>query len=124
MDFKNKIIRNTLLVATAIALVSVQFAEVANAQPRRGYKNERVLGKDHGDGAAIIAGIFGGLMLGSILSDSNRSNNKYNRRYSRQEYRYGRQRCYDNWVTRYDRAGRQVVVNDPVCNNRKRLGRR
>jgi hypothetical protein len=107
----NKIIKNTLFAATAIALVSVQLVESAAAQPKRNHQNQRVLGDDHGDGAAIIAGILGGLMLGSILSDADKNN-----RYSRQEYRYGRQTCYDNWVARYDRAGRKVIVNDPICN--------
>ena len=107
----NKIIKNTLIAAAAVALVTVQLVESAGAQPKRGHQNQRVLGDDHGDGAAIIAGILGGLMLGSILADSNR-----NDKYSRQEYRYGRQMCYDNWVARYDRAGRKVIVNDPICN--------
>ena len=102
------------MIATVISTIiftgtAIQSAE---AQNRRGHQQkQRVLGNDHGDGAAIIAGILGGLMLGSILSDADKNN-----RYSRQEYRYGRQMCYDNWVARYDRAGRKVIVNDPICN--------
>jgi hypothetical protein len=120
------------MIATVISTIiftgtAIQSAE---AQNRRGHQQkQRVLGNDHGDGAAIIAGILGGLMLGSILSDTNKNRavpynrqNEYMRNYSRQQYRYmgNGQTCYDNWVTRYDRAGRQVIINNPVCNT---LGR-
>ena len=58
----NKIIKNTLFAATAFVLVSVQLVESAAAQPKRNHQNQRVLGDDHGDGAAIIAGDQLGLL--------------------------------------------------------------